>query len=143
MRENRTYSSVRGFETELLINEKIYSREEESRGIYSTMDMEYKKHIYSIEEIAVAVNEIANSYPSIEEIILFGSYARQQATSCSDIDLLITSPEKIRPMIMWSFLGDVKDELQKPVEVFRLGDIDQNSEFFQSVMKEGIKIYGK
>ena len=60
-----------------------------------------------------------------------------------DIDLLITKPEDIKGMMMWSLLRDIKDILLKPVEVFRLSSIDKESEFFKNIEKDGIKIYTK
>ena len=74
---------------------------------------------------------------------MFGSYSRNEATNFSDIDLLITKPEKIKGMIMWSFLGDIKESLLKLVEVFRLSSVDKCSQFYQNIKKDGIKIHSK
>ncbi len=104
--------------------------------------MEYSRKIYTIDEVKNAISKlIKNEYPEIKEVILFGSYARDEATPISDLDILISKPEQIKPMIMWSFCGSLKEILHKSVEVFRLKSIDINSEFFENIRKDGILIY--
>lgn len=104
--------------------------------------MEYSRKIYTIDEVRNAISKlIKNEYPEIKEVILFGSYARDEATPISDLDILISKPEQIKPMIMWSFCGSLKEILHKSVEVFRLKSIDINSEFFENIRKDGILIY--
>ena len=40
-----------------------------------------------------------------------------------------------------SFSSDIKEKLKKPVEVFRKSDIDLNSDFYSSILKDGIVLY--
>ncbi|MBM6840123.1 nucleotidyltransferase domain-containing protein [[Clostridium] spiroforme] len=104
--------------------------------------MEYSTKIYTFNEVKKAVSSlIEKDYPEIEEVVLFGSYARNEATAISDIDILISKPEQIKPMIMWSFGGMLKNTLNKPIEIFRLKSIDKKSDFFQNIKKDGKILY--
>lgn len=106
------------------------------------INMEYSTKIYTFNEIKKSVSSlIEKDYPEIEEVVLFGSYARNEATAISDIDILISKPEQIKPMIMWSFVGMLKNNLNKPIEIFRLKSIDKKSDFFQNIKKDGKILY--
>ena len=105
--------------------------------------MEYSNEIYTINDIQNTITSIAKKYPEIEKIILFGSYARNEAFETSDIDLIITKPKKIRPMLVFTLVGEISDTLKKPVEIFRESDVDSKSDFNKNITKEGITIYEK
>ena len=56
---------------------------------------------YTIDEISQRVMPVAKRY-GLSAVYLFGSYARGEATSKSDIDLLIdTSGSVLLPLILW------------------------------------------
>ena len=71
--------------------------------------------VYTIDEIAKSVRPIAEKY-NIDEIYLFGSYARGEATEESDVDLFIVRPEKmgLKYCSMWN---DFEEALQKKVDI--------------------------
>lgn len=95
--------------------------------------------IYSIEEI----KEIINSHKDflehkycVENFLLFGSYAKNQQTADSDIDLLVSFKE---PIDMFDFI-DLQEYLSN---IFRkkidLGTIKSLKEFVKSsILKEAI-----
>ena len=50
-----------------------------------------KKHVYSIQEISKLVEPVARSYGA-EQLYVFGSYARGDATQENDIDFRLWVP---------------------------------------------------
>lgn len=65
--------------------------------------------IYTIDEIRTLVKPIAERY-GIEKVLLFGSYARGEATESSDVDLLI-SYNNLKGMFA---IGGVYSDFEKP-----------------------------
>lgn len=79
--------------------------------------------ITSIKEI---VEEIAPNYPVLS-IELFGSYANEENTEDSDIDLLVYFDEKIANLFDLSVLKlDIQDRVNKKVDVI-VGPIKKDS----------------
>lgn len=71
-----------------------------------------QEHIYSLDEIKQIINshkEYLNKKYSVENFMLFGSYAKNLQTSKSDIDLLVNFKE---PVDMFSFM-DLEEYLSK------------------------------
>ena len=82
----------------------------------------------------------------IKEIILYGSYARGEATKDSDIDLLVLIDDSINPSDVRKSLSDLlldilleKGELISVV-VLPKSFFDYNYPFVINVRKEGIKV---
>ena len=51
--------------------------------------------IYTIDEIKKILNEVLQDKP-VYKVILFGSYAKKQATKNSDVDLLIDTKSSLK-----------------------------------------------
>lgn len=104
--------------------------------------------IYSIEEIAARVAPIAEAY-GLRSIYVFGSYARNEATEHSDIDLLIdTTGTNLRSLLSFGQLYcDLEAALQKKIDLITLSSLEQSpalsSEilFRENVNKEKVKLY--
>ena len=103
--------------------------------------MDYSNNVYSIEEIIQCIKKLLKQNTDIKEVVLFGSYSRDEATPISDIDILVTNPSDIKPMKMWAFGGDIKDSLKKPVDIFRMKSVDKSSDFYHNVEKDGVVIH--
>ncbi len=73
-------------------------------------------NIYTINEIAAAVKPIAVRY-GIECIVLFGSYARGEATAESDIDMLISYEKLTGSFALGGVYAELEEALGKPVDV--------------------------
>lgn len=98
--------------------------------------------------IAKVVDSIVCAVP-VKTIYVFGSYARDDATSASDLDLyVITSDDVKRPL---AYGGDIRqallwmpiarDVLTAPQELFD----ERKKQFWKveaRVAEEGVKIYG-
>ena len=104
--------------------------------------------IYSIEEIAARVTPIAEAY-GLRSIYIFGSYARNEATEHSDIDLLIdTTGTNLRSLLsLGQLYCDLEAALHKKIDLITLSSLEQSpalsSEilFRENVNKEKVKLY--
>lgn len=104
--------------------------------------------IYSIEEIKKAVIPVAEKY-GLKSVFLFGSYARNEATENSDIDLLIdTAGTNIKGLFaLGAVYCDLSDALGKQIDLITISSIDQKSNipsdelFRENVLRERVNIY--
>lgn len=92
--------------------------------------------------ISRAVQEAARAFPAITSVVLFGSYARDEAHPESDIDLRITYDSTARFSIMnlASFGARIEQATGKSVDLVSKRIID-NSEIAQAIEREGIILY--
>lgn len=103
--------------------------------------------IYTINEIADKVRPIAEAY-DIDNIYLFGSYARGEATKESDIDLYV---EFSKPLGLryCSFVSDIEDSLGKCVDIitedalYNPAILQNNQQLIQRILEERKCIYTK
>jgi len=100
--------------------------------------------IYTIDEIKAIVKPIAEKY-KIEKVWLFGSYARGEASSESDVDLFITNYQRTIPFTLANMLADFEETFNKPVDLVTQGSITTNErfkEFNDNISKERMILYG-
>lgn len=91
----------------------------------------------TITEIKAVVDQIAPSYPVLS-IDLFGSYARNENTESSDVDLLVFFDEKVASLFDLSGLKlDIQDRLNRKVDIVA-GPLKENS--FLTIDKK-VRIY--
>lgn len=91
------------------------------------------------QNLIVQISEIAKNHPSISKILLFGSRARGDCHTTSDIDLLVYSSEKIS-----GFSLDIQCDLKTLLEIditHYSPDLDQD--FLKFAQKDGVVIYDK
>lgn len=94
---------------------------------------------YTIEQIKQLLIPIIKNYP-INQMILFGSYAKGTATEKSDIDLVVDM--SIIGLNFFGLLEDVQQALIKEVDLIHLSQIEENSPFMDDV-KKGIILYAR
>lgn len=75
-----------------------------------------------------------------EKAILFDSYARQEATSGSDIDLLVIGGDQFDPTDVFCIADELYRKLDKNVDVYELREINEGSEFYHTIFSEGVQI---
>ncbi len=75
-----------------------------------------------------------------ESAILFGSYARGQATAQSDIDIIVIGGSAFDPTDIFALAEDLHRQTNKPVDVYELRELDKDSPFYHSVFSEGVRI---
>lgn len=80
----------------------------------------------NITDIKEVVGQVASAYPVLS-IDLFGSYANEEATGDSDVDLLVYFDEKVASLFDVSGLKlDIQDKLKTKVYVVT-GPLKENS----------------
>ena len=99
--------------------------------------------VYTVDEISAVVSEVINDYYSnIKKVILFGSYARGEEDEYSDIDLFVCdSPDFVR-LQTFGFMSEIKEKLNKNVDLFVEKNVDKKSEFYKNILSDGVVIYG-
>jgi predicted nucleotidyltransferase len=95
-------------------------------------------HIFSTDEIRANVEPIAKEY-GVERVLLFGSYARGEATDESDIDLRIDKGRITGLFRLCGFHYDLEQKFGIQVDVLTTGALDE--EFLQEISSEEILIY--
>lgn len=95
--------------------------------------------IMTPEDIFEIVKPIADKY-KIQEIYLFGSYARGEADGESDLDFLVYGGKDFKLTWIFSFAEELREALKKDVDVFEIHEINQESEFYRTIMKEKVLV---
>jgi len=94
----------------------------------------------SIAEIKSYIIPIVEKYP-IEKVILYGSYARGDATDTSDIDLVVESRGRLRNRKIFALGGELLDVLPVRVDVYDILEIANPSTMYDNIQKEGVIVY--
>lgn len=103
--------------------------------------------IYTLDEIRSRVKPVAEKY-NLRAVYLFGSYARNEATENSDIDLLVDrSGSKIQSMFdMGGLYEDLCRTMCKEVDLVTTQTLEQastrarNPLFIKSIHEERIRL---
>ena len=93
--------------------------------------------VYTVEQIAQRILPVAQKY-GLKAVYLFGSYARGDMTSGSDIDLRIDKGS-IRGFQLAGLLLDLEDSLGVPVDLVPTTSLD--SHFLDSIRKDEVLLY--
>ena len=97
------------------------------------------KKIFSSKEINFFVKRVAEKY-QIEEIYLFGSYARGEADENSDLDFLVFGGKNFKSTKIFSLAEDLREIFKKNVDVFEISEVNQDSEFYKKIMSEKVLV---
>ena len=98
--------------------------------------------IYTLEDIKEMLREVL-MHTEVEKAILFGSYAKNEPTEQSDIDILIDSDGKIRGLKYFAIIDMIKQKFNKEVDIIDKTEIDKNSRIEKEIERTGIVIYEK
>lgn len=98
--------------------------------------------IYNIEEIKEILSGILEDQP-VYQVILFGSYAKKQATKESDIDLIIDTKSQLKGFALLKLICKIQDKLQKKIDGFEKYEIESDSLIDKEIKKTGVVIYEK
>ena len=93
----------------------------------------------TFEEIVNIVKPIADKY-KIREIYLFGTYARKEATAESDLDFLVYGGDDFKLTWILSLGEELRKAFNKDVDVFEIREVNQDSDFYNTVMKERVLV---
>ena len=94
---------------------------------------------YTISDIERMILPILKKY-SAEQAILFGSYARNEATPESDIDLMVIGGNAFEPTDIFCIADELYIASGKNVDVYEKQEIDEDSDFYRSIMADGVTL---
>ncbi|MEG0707967.1 MAG: nucleotidyltransferase domain-containing protein [Cellulosilyticaceae bacterium] len=79
----------------------------------------------------------------IAKAVLFGSYAKGLADDNSDVDICIDSRGKLKGFDFIDVMEDIREKLQKEVDLIDVTHIDKGSRVEQEINSTGVMIYEK
>ena len=94
---------------------------------------------FTQQEIIQIVLDLLRKYHA-ESAILFGSYARQDTTEHSDIDLVVIGGARFDPTDVFCIADELHRITGKEVDVYELREINEGSALYHSIFSEGVKI---
>ncbi len=92
--------------------------------------------MYGIVEIREAVRKTATALP-ISKVVLIGSYAKNEATEQSDIDLVIDGADLSDAY--WDFLFGLEDEMKIDIDLMTAHALNKSQ--LNKAVSEGIVLY--
>lgn len=95
--------------------------------------------VLSVDEITAVVKSLLRKYQA-EYAILFGSYARGEATNKSDIDLLVFGGDKFIPRDIFALAEELREICSREADVFEIREVNRDTAFYESVLRDGIRI---
>ena len=95
--------------------------------------------ILTIGDIQRIVKPLAEKY-HISEVYIFGSYARSEATPSSDIDFLVFGGKDFRLTSVFAFAEELRMQIRKEIDVFEITEVNKDSAFYETIMKEKVKV---
>ena len=95
--------------------------------------------IISLNDIQRIVRPLAEKY-RISEVYIFGSYARNEATARSDIDFLVFGGKDFKLTSVFTFAEELRRAIDKDIDVFEINEVNTDSPFYQTIMKEKVKV---
>ena len=98
-----------------------------------------QKLVFTTEHIATMVKPLADKY-RVKEIYLFGSYARGEADENSDLDFLVFGGEMFKRTMIFALAEELRDTLKKKVDVFEISEVNPDSNFYKTIMKERVLV---
>ena len=96
--------------------------------------------VYTVEELKEKLAPIFLDAP-VYKATLFGSYAKGEADSDSDVDIVIDSKGHLINIHFFGIIADVEDALGKTVDLLEISQIKPNSEILHAIRNEGIVLY--
>lgn len=95
--------------------------------------------VLTIAEIESMIKPLLEKY-HVEYALLFGSYARREATAESDIDVIIFGGPAFASRNVFAFAEDLRELSGRDADVYEIREVDIGTPFYDSVMREGIRI---
>lgn len=93
----------------------------------------------TMEEVKALIRTLLRKY-NAEYALLFGSYARGEATAESDIDVVVVGGKNFKARDIFSFGEDLRQMSKKDVDAFEIREVNKGTPFYKSVMNEGVRI---
>ena len=98
-----------------------------------------QKPVFTTEYIAAMVKPLADKY-RVKEIYIVGSYAMGEADENSDLDFLVFGGEMFKRTMIFALAEELRDTLKKKVDVFEISEVNPDSNFYKTIMKEKVLV---
>ena len=98
--------------------------------------------VYSIDEIKEILATLLKNMP-VYSVILFGSYAQNNANKNSDIDLIIDTKGTLMGFKLYSLIKKIEEAFKKNVDGFEKTEIIKNSAIDKEIKRTGVVVYEK
>ena len=95
--------------------------------------------ILSIKFIRETSRSVFKRYKEVKCAYLYGSYARGEATSKSDVDIMLVCD--VMGMDFFGMAVELEDALHKQLDLQTHRQIGDSAEFLEDILVEGIRIY--
>ena len=96
-------------------------------------------YVFSQDEIKSKIIPVLKSY-NVSKAALFGSYARNEQTPSSDVDIIVDFPTNVG-LAFFSLLEDLKSCLGLSVDLEYYPDLENESrDFFEKIKKDEVVI---
>lgn len=86
-----------------------------------------------------SIRELLSRYHA-ESALLFGSYARGDATEESDIDVVVIGGAHFNRPDIFAFAEDLRELTGKDVDAFEICEVNVGTPFYETLMREGKQI---
>jgi len=96
--------------------------------------------VYSINQIKERITPVAQNH-GVGRVMLFGSYARGEATEDSDIDLHVWCQNLRSLFDLGGFMADAQEAFEKKVDVVPHDGMKKR--FYESIKDEEVLLYGE
>ena len=94
--------------------------------------------VYTVSELRDTLHPVFAQH-GVRNAVLFGSYAKGQATERSDVDLLVDSG--LRGLAFFGLLESVVTALDVPVDLIDVTQLERGSLIDCEIRKSGVQIY--
>ena len=98
--------------------------------------------IYTIDEIKKILKEFLKDKP-VYQVILFGSYAKYEATKESDVDLIIDTNSELKGFALLKLICQIEEKLKKNIDGFEKYEIIEDSAIDKEIKETGVVVYEK
>jgi len=98
--------------------------------------------IYEINTLRNILYPVFSANP-VYSAIIFGSYAKGNASDKSDIDIVIDSHGQLLNITFYGLLDEIIDLLGIQVDLFELSEIHKPSPLYTEIIQYGVNIYDR
>ena len=98
--------------------------------------------VYTVDEIKKILKKLLENMP-VDNVILFGSYAKNEATKDSDLDFIIDTKEQLIGFKLFSLITKIEETFKKNVDAFEKSEIIENSKIDMEIKRTGVVVYEK
>lgn len=98
--------------------------------------------VYTIDEIKNILAKILKNLP-VYQVVLFGSYAKNEATPKSDLDFIVDTKSTLRGFDFLEIAYIIEQAFKKDADVFEKYEIIEDSKIDNEIKRTGVVVYEK